>query len=91
MTKREVTKEINAALKDAQAAINKALAKAQKKIDKVCVESGFSYHDGAPKHAAENIVNIFANGCTWNPIELFNEEREACKLDFWKKALAADN
>lgn len=77
MTKREVTKEINAALKEAQAAINKALAKAQTKINKTCLKSGFSYHDGTPKHAAENIVDTFANENTWYPGDLFNEEREA--------------
>lgn len=76
MTKREVTKEINAALKEAQAAINKALAKAQAKINKTCVKSGFSYHDGTPKHAAENIVDTFANENTWYPGDLFNEDRE---------------
>lgn len=89
MTKREVTKEINAALKDAQAAINKALAKAQAKINKTCLKSGFSYHDGTPKHAAENIVDTFANENTWYPGDLFNEEREARQLAAYKKALAA--
>jgi len=89
MTKRELTKEINAALKDAQAAINKALAKAQKKIDKACLKSGWSYHDGTPKHAAENIVDTFANENTWYPGDLFNEEREARKLAAFKKAVAA--
>lgn len=86
MTKREVTKEINAALKEVQAAINKALAKAQKKINKVCVKSGFSYNNGTPKHAAEYIVDIFANEHTWYPGDLFNEEREARKLATLKKA-----
>lgn len=89
MTKREVTKEINAALKDAQAAINKALAQAQAKINKTCLKSGFSYHDGTPKHAAENIVDTFANENTWYPGDLFNEERAARQLTAYKKALAA--
>lgn len=89
MTKREVTKEVNAALKEAQAAINKALAKAQAKINKVCLKSGFSYHDGTPKHAAENIVDTFANENTWYPGDLFNEEREARILAAYKKAAAA--
>lgn len=86
MTKREVTKEVNAALKEAQAAINKALAKAQKKINKVCLKSGFSYHDGTPKHAAENIVDTFANEHTWYADDLFNEERERRRLEAFKKA-----
>lgn len=89
MTKREITKEINAALKDAQAAISKALAKAQAKINKVCVKSGFSYHDGTPEHAAENIVDTFANEHTWYPGDLFNEEHETRRLASYKKALAA--
>lgn len=89
MTKREVTKEINAALKEAQAAINKALAKAQTKINKICVKSGFSYHDGLPKHAAENIVDTFANENTWYPGDLYNKECEERRIAAYKKAVAA--
>ena len=80
MTKREVTKEINAALKEAQAAINKALAKAQAKINKACLKGGYSYDNGLPKHAAANIVDDFANEGTWYADKLWNEDRKSAKL-----------